>query len=79
MSIAGAVERDGATPMFGYPVAPWHRKFAFVPVDTFDEGWKWLCFVERRRIQKHWYLGGGDLQWWQYRASVVSSHQGKTP
>lgn len=59
---------DDAQPMFGNPVAPWHRKFAWWPVDTFDQGWKWLRFIERRRIQKHWHLDGGDSQWWQYRA-----------
>lgn len=60
--------RDDAKPMFGYPVAPWHRKFAWLPVDTFDQGFKWLCVVERRRIHKHDYLDGGASQWWQYRA-----------
>lgn len=55
-------------PMFGFPVADWHRKFAWWPVDTYDQGWKWLCHVERRRIQKHDYLDGGVDHWWQYRA-----------
>jgi hypothetical protein len=33
---------DDANPMFGYPVADWHRIFAWLPVDTYDQGWKWL-------------------------------------
>lgn len=59
---------DDAQPMFGYPVAPWHRCFAWLPVDTFDQGWKWLRFIERRRIHKYEYLDGGAGRWWQYRA-----------
>lgn len=59
---------DDAKPAFGYPVADWHRIFAWLPVDTYDQGWKWLRRVERRRIQKHSYLDGGDCRWWQYRA-----------
>lgn len=59
---------DDALPTFGYPVAPWHRKFAWRPVDTYDQGWKWLCVIERRRIHKNNHLDGGDYRWWQYRA-----------
>lgn len=78
MSISTTVRKDDApTPMFGYPVADWHRKFAWLPVDTYDHGWKWLCFVERRRIQKHWYLDGGPLEWWQYRSSKLPSPEGR--
>lgn len=61
---------DDAQPSCGIPVAPWHRVFAWWPIDTYDQGWKWLRFVERRRIQKHWYLDGGAARWWQYRAAV---------
>lgn len=59
---------DDAKPMFGYPVADWYRLFAWLPVDTYDQGWKWLRVVERRRIQKHAYLSDGAQRWWQYRA-----------
>jgi hypothetical protein len=59
---------DDARPMFGFPVAPWHRKFAWLPVDTYDQGWKWLCRIERRRVQKNSGLEGGPGRWWQYRA-----------
>lgn len=75
MSVQTTVERDSALPMFGYPVAAWHRWFAWRPIDTFDQGWKWLCFVERRRIQKHSHLDGGPCQWWQYRTFVRGSGQ----
>lgn len=57
-----------AQPMFGYPVADWHRVFAWLPIDTYDQGWKWLCVVERRRIHKREFLDGGAGRWWQYRA-----------
>lgn len=66
---------DEARPMFGDPIADWHHWFAWRPVDTYDQGWKWLRFIFRRRIQKHWYLDGGDCRWWQYRASAVTSQE----
>lgn len=59
---------DDAAPMFGYPVAGWHRMFAWWPVDTYDQGFKWLRTVERRRIHKHASLEGGSSRWWQYRS-----------
>lgn len=55
------------TPMFGDPVGPWHKHFAWLPVWTFDRGWCWLCFIQRRNIQKHQYLDGGPDFWWQHR------------
>ena len=58
---------DDARPTFGFPIGPWHRRFAWWPIDTFDCGWMWLRFVYRRRIQKHDYLNGGADRWWQYR------------
>lgn len=58
-------------PAFGFPVAGWHRYFAWRPVDTYDQGWKWLRFVYRRRIQKHDDLSGGADRWWQYAAQSV--------
>jgi hypothetical protein len=66
--MAEITTREGS-PMFGFPVAHYHRWFAWYPVDTYDQGWKWLRFVRRRRIQKHWYLDGGAMQWWQYAAA----------
>lgn len=55
-------------PMFGDPVGPWHKWFAWKPVKTYDQRFVWLRTVERRCIQKHEYLphGGADF-WWQYR------------
>jgi hypothetical protein len=54
-------------PMFGFPAGPWHRWFAWFPVETFDGGWKWLTFIERRRIHKKASLDGPPHRWWQYR------------
>lgn len=53
-------------PMFGNPVGPWRRLFAWWPVRLFDGTWVWLRFVSRRRIQLHQYLSGGSDHWWQY-------------
>lgn len=58
------------TPQFGYPISDWRRHFAWLPVDTVDAGWKWLRFVERRRIQLKSHLHGGADRWWQYRADA---------
>lgn len=60
---------SGDWPMMGFPLGPWRKRFAWLPVDTYDEGVKWLCYVERRRIQKHHHLDGPNLRWWQYRAN----------
>jgi hypothetical protein len=57
---------NGATPLFGAPVAEWHRWFAWRPVRTYDGRWSWLLFLYRRQIQKHQYLYGGPDFWWQY-------------
>jgi hypothetical protein len=53
--------------MFYDPVGPWHRWFAWRPVDTITHGWKWLRMVERRRIQSKLHLPGPIDQGWQYR------------
>ncbi|AWN47165.1 hypothetical protein DK419_13260 [Methylobacterium terrae] len=55
-------------PMFGSPIGPWRLWFAWRPVQSFDGAWMWLRRVDRRRIQKHDYLTGGEPleQWWQY-------------
>lgn len=54
-------------PMFYDPVGPWHRWFAWRPVDTVTHGWRWFRVVERRRIQSKMYLPGPVDQGWQYR------------
>ncbi|AXQ64473.1 hypothetical protein L3Y19_gp114 [Gordonia phage Neville] len=48
--------------------APWHVWFAWHPVDTHDQGWKWLRRVNRRRI---FYSGffGTDCEW-RYRMEL---------
>ena len=57
---------DPYAPMFGRPVATWHRHFAWRPVNTLDRGWRWLWFVKRRRVQKLIHLEGPIDFWWQY-------------
>lgn len=54
-------------PLFGDPIGPWHRVFAWWPIRTFDQCIVWLKWVERRCIQKHQYLDGGADFWWQYK------------
>ncbi len=61
---------DDALPQFGFPIAPWFKIFAWWPVDTFDQGTKWLRPVWCRRIQLKPHLDGGALRWWQYRATA---------
>lgn len=60
-------------PLFGRPVAPWHRWFAWRPVDTVDRGWRWLRVVNRRRVQKLVSLPGGFDFWFQYAVDVSGS------
>lgn len=61
---------DPLEPLFGSPVADWHRWFAWRPVDTVDHGYVWLAHIWRRRIQRHQYLNGGPDFWFQHRASA---------
>lgn len=62
---------DRYTPRFGFPIASWHRWFAWRPVNTLDRGWRWMRFVERRRIHMHGYLDDyGPDMWWQYAVDV---------
>ena len=56
-------------PMFGVPVGPWFRWFAWRPVRTVDRGYRWLRPVWRRRCQSKSYLDGPTVQWFQ---NVVS-------
>jgi len=55
-------------PRFGFPIASWHKWFAWHPVYTVDRGWRWLRFVYKRPIQLYDYIynyGYSDV-WWQY-------------
>lgn len=54
------------TPMFGFPIGPWHRWFAWRPVSTVDRGWVWLRRVSRRRYQTKTHLGGPTMHWFHY-------------
>ena len=56
---------DWYQPMFGEPVGPWFRWFAWRPTLTVDRGWRWLRPVWKRRIGKHDYLPGGSDFWFQ--------------
>jgi hypothetical protein len=56
---------DPYKPMFGAPISDWFQWFAWHPVNTEDRGWRWLCWVWRRRCQKFSYLEGPDLRWFQ--------------
>lgn len=42
---------------------PYHRWFAWRPVDTLWHGWKWLCFVQRRRQFTSSDCEGSSLRW----------------
>lgn len=53
-------------PLWGDAIGPYHRWFAWRPVETWNCGWRWLRFVYRRRCQTKPYLDGPMLQWWQY-------------
>lgn len=55
------------TPTRGFAIGDWHRVFAWWPIDTPDEGRKWLCYVERRRIQGY-PADHVPHHWWQYRS-----------
>lgn len=54
-------------PLYGFPIGPWIRSFAWFRVWTYDAGYVWLVPVYKRHIQKHAFLGGGSEHWWQYR------------
>ena len=53
-------------PTFGRPIGPWHRWFAWRPVNTVDRGWRWLIPTWRRRFQPHAYLDGPTFEWFLY-------------
>ncbi|QMU19319.1 hypothetical protein [Gordonia rubripertincta] len=62
---------DVYAPAFGNPVAPWHRWFAWRPVNTIDRGTRWLIPIWRRRCQKKFYLEGGADFWFQYAVDIT--------
>lgn len=53
-------------PMFGNPIGPWFRWFAWRPVRTMDRGWRWLRPVWRRRYQSKSHLQGPMFQWFHH-------------
>lgn len=79
---------DKYAPMFGSPIAPWHRWFAWRPVDTVDRGYRWFRLVWRRRVEKHAYLPGPIDRWFQHACAIPADadfaskpvyHLGSTP
>lgn len=70
---------DNYPPKYADPIGHWHKIFACIPINTLDEGWKWLCFVQRRRTQKHDWLSGGPDLFWQYLSlTAITSHPPKS-
>ena len=60
-------DKNDYLPMFGTPIADWHKKFALLPTCTVDHGLVWLRFVWRRRIIAHDYVYNLKPDyWWQY-------------
>ena len=62
-------------PMFGNPATCWLRWFAWTPTKTWDQRWRWLCWVERRLIVRHPYITGGQDTWWQVRVIPARPRQ----
>ena len=52
------------------PIAAWFPWFAWHPVETVDRGWRWGCFVWRRRIAKKPFLEGGGDFWFQHAVAI---------
>lgn len=55
-----------AGPIFGSPIGPWHRWFAWRPCSTADRGWRWMRPVWRRRYQTKVDLPGPSFTWFEY-------------
>lgn len=53
-------------PRFGAPITDWTTWFAWHPIKTWDQRWRFLCRVKRRLILKYQSLDGGADFWWQY-------------
>lgn len=58
---------DGPVMMFAEPLTGWWRWFAWYPVCTWDHRWRWLYWVERRRLHKKVHLPGPLSEWFQHR------------
>lgn len=58
---------DDMKPVFGTPMGPWIRCFAWLPTFTADAGHVWLRFVWKRHVMKKMFLDGGSDWWFQYR------------
>jgi len=65
-------ERRVSEPLLGNPVGPWHRWFAWRPVQTVDRGWRWLVPVWRRRYQSKFSLPGPIDTWFGFQVEEPS-------
>lgn len=65
--MAKRLDADFFEPIFGNPVSPWQRSFAWLPRSTYDEGIVWLRPVWKRLVQQRDYIRDGNNFWWQYR------------
>ncbi len=63
MSATDHTLTDAERAMFGTPIGPWFRWFAWRPVCTTDRGWRWLRPVWRRRYQTKPHLSGPVMCW----------------
>ena len=63
------------TRLFYGPVGPWHRWFAWRPVNTITHGWVWLRTIERQRVQTKLNLPGPIDQRWDYRPLTTREEQ----
>lgn len=68
-----------AVPMFGMPIGPWHRWFAWRPVSTVDRGLVWLRVVNRRRYQTKHYLPGPTFTWFHHAVATPSTPDRSRP
>lgn len=69
------MNQNRLVPMFGFPISPWDRKFAWLPTPTVDRGWIWLRRYWRRRIEQKHHLPGPGGQWWQRSGFDPMLHQ----
>jgi len=57
----------GPAMLFYDPVSDWWRWFAWYPIRTWDRRLRWLCWVERRLLQKKIHLCGPMDSIFQHR------------
>lgn len=55
-------------------IGPWHRWFAWHPVETEQHGWRWLCTVERQKITGPTFSPYDKPYMWKYRPTPGNTH-----